>query len=308
MIKIEQKLRLSCMTDHPYIGLLRETRFENRRLEALGVEVISLDRLREKVSPQIIVRPERVDFFMLLYVFAGEGVHWVDFVEIPLSEGTLIVVRPGQVQRWHINDHYSAALVLVDPTALPYWGELNSVRDDDLLTLLDWQTSSQLTAPLSAEIAAALGRLETDINTFDDSALEVSLIRNEFLVLLLRIARWQRAITAVDMAQGRALLTYRLFLRELEKGFYKSHSLSFYAKRLGYSQSTISRACIAAEGRPAKSVIDRRIAMEAKRILIHTNLSVSEIGHDLGFSETTNFIKFFRRNVGTTPSRFRLQR
>ncbi len=287
---------------------VRETRFENKQLEALGVEVMSLTRLHQKVLPGFLAHPERVDFFMLIYVTAGEGTHWVDFVEIPLRAGTLIVVRPGQVQRWQTDKRCSGALVLIDPTALPYWGELTSVREGDLLALLDWQTASKLPSSLSVDIASTLTRLEGDIKAFDGSDLELSLIRHELLVMMLRIARWQRTLTTAQGAQGRQLLTYRLFVRELEKAYRTEHSLTFYANRLGYSTSTISRACAAIEGRPAKAVIDRRIALEAKRILIHTHSSIAEIGHDLGFSEVTNFVKFFRRNVGTTPFKFRLQR
>lgn len=284
---------------------LRETRFENSQLNALGVEIISLGQLRQKVPQKILAQPERVDFFMLVYVTSGEGRHWVDFVETSLCKGSLLIVRPGQVQRWQVDGRYSATIVLIDPMALPYWGEISSVREGGLLTLLDWQTVSQLPASLSSDISTSLIRLESDIHSFDGSELESSLIRHESLVLMLRIARWQRSLNRNSNISGRQLATYRLFIHELEKTFRKEHSLSFYAKRLGYSQSTISRACSAAEGRTAKIVIDRRITLEAKRSLIHTGLSVSEIGYDLGFSETTNFVKFFKRNTGTTPYQFR---
>ncbi len=287
---------------------LRETRFENRQLEALGIEVMNLDRLRQKLPRETFYQPERVDFFMLIHVLAGKGSHWVDFVEFPLGPGSLIVVRPGQVQRWQADGSYSATLVLIDPAALPYWGELSSAREGDLLALLDWQTVCRLPPDLSTDIGSTLTRLTRDIAAFDGSTLEIFLIRHEFLVLMLRLARWQQHLTSGQRAQGRQLATYRMFIQELETAFQREHRLAYYAKRLGYSQSTLSRACSAAEGRPAKTVIDRRIVLEAQRILVHSSASVAEIGHQLGFSEPTNFVKFFRRIVGTTPADFRTQR
>jgi AraC-like DNA-binding protein len=45
--------------------------------------------------------------------------------------------------------------------------------------------------------------------------------------------------------------------------------------------------------------------LEAKRQLAVTSDSVESIGLSLGFSEATNFVKFFRRVSGDTPAAFR---
>ena len=84
--------------------------------------------------------------------------------------------------------------------------------------------------------------------------------------------------------------------------FAAEHQLQYYAKRLGYSQSAISRACVSAEGRSAKSVISARILLETKRLQAHSNASVASVTHQLGFSEPT---KFFRKGASLTPARFR---
>lgn len=52
-------------------------------------------------------------------------------------------------------------------------------------------------------------------------------------------------------------------------------------------------------------MIDRRVALEAKRLLVHTDASSVAIGEQLGFTEPTNFLKFFRSRVGKTPEAFR---
>ena len=62
---------------------------------------------------------------------------------------------------------------------------------------------------------------------------------------------------------------------------------------------------MAAAGHTAKQVVDLRIALEAKRLLVHSGATVAQIGHRLGFSEATNFVKFFRRLAGVTPLEFR---
>lgn len=71
------------------------------------------------------------------------------------------------------------------------------------------------------------------------------------------------------------------------------------------SEKTLSRVCLNLNGLPAKTLINQRLILEAKRLLAHTSMSVQAIGLELGFDESTNFVKFFRRETGTTPLAFR---
>ena len=51
--------------------------------------------------------------------------------------------------------------------------------------------------------------------------------------------------------------------------------------------------------------VSRRVALEAKRLLVHTALPVTTIAAKVGFSEPTNFVKFFKREAGMSPGDFR---
>ena len=86
-------------------------------------------------------------------------------------------------------------------------------------------------------------------------------------------------------------------------------STSALALALGSSQRTVQRALASLEaaGVTPKAFISARIVLEAKRLLVHSGESVAQVGHRLGFSEPTNFVKFFRRMAGSTPQAFRRQ-
>jgi AraC-like DNA-binding protein len=68
------------------------------------------------------------------------------------------------------------------------------------------------------------------------------------------------------------------------------------------SGQIVNRACFAATGKTAKALVDQRVALEGARLLAHAKISVNEISHRLGFTETTNFVRFFVRMVGSTPT------
>ena len=77
------------------------------------------------------------------------------------------------------------------------------------------------------------------------------------------------------------------------------------ARALGYSTRTLSRASMDAAGVGAKEYIDRRVLLEAKRLLAHGDQPAAKIAARLGFSSATNFTKFFHQRTGTSPLAFR---
>ena len=284
---------------------LPEVRFKNPRLAALGIEPMSMAELRGKVAAKRFDQPERVDFYLLMLVGAGVGIHTVDFRDWPLSPGQMLFVQPGQVQQWHFEDQFEAQLILIDPGALPHSNGQIFSRELGLLGFEEWLTGLQLAGDALQVIEAGFQQLRQDFDRFSGEGLDIALIRHALMALLIRIAKQQKQGRESGALAENRRLTHRLFVQALEASFAKERSLQHYARRLGYSESTISRACLAAEGRSAKEVISRRITLEAKRLLAHSTASVAEVAYQLGFSEATNFVKFFRRNAGVTPKDFR---
>jgi AraC-like DNA-binding protein len=74
---------------------------------------------------------------------------------------------------------------------------------------------------------------------------------------------------------------------------------------MGCNTKSLTRAALDAIGLTAKDYISTRINLEAKRLLTHTTMSVTVISDHLGFNESTNFTKFFKREVEQSPSDFR---
>ena len=58
-------------------------------------------------------------------------------------------------------------------------------------------------------------------------------------------------------------------------------------------------------GVPAGVWLRQRLLLEAKRLLVHTDLTVSQVGEKLEFKDTTYFNRFFKRETGQTPGAFR---
>ncbi|MBP2472635.1 AraC-like DNA-binding protein/mannose-6-phosphate isomerase-like protein (cupin superfamily) [Crossiella equi] len=243
--------------------------------------------------------PQRMDFHLIALVTSGTGTHTVDFVRHDCRPGTLLWVRPGQVQQFARDSDLEASLVFFAPAFPP---RLRAA--DHLLARRGGPVRWQLAGQDLAAITANLAQLGADYarTARGDYPAWTELLRHLLATLLLRIAALPRGGDG-EADGGNA--TFTQFQRELERFFAQTRQVEDYADRLGCSSKTLTRACRAATGQAAKQLIDARVALEAKRLLAYTNLPVANISRRLGFSEPTNFGKFFQREAGQSPSAFR---
>lgn len=94
--------------------------------------------------------------------------------------------------------------------------------------------------------------------------------------------------------------------RELLEQNYRNHPpLDFYARKLGVTTARLNACCRIATGRSPLALINDRLLTEAKRNLLYSDMSVNEIGAALGYDDPAYFNRFFSRNAGMPPGRFR---
>ncbi|HRQ66894.1 MAG TPA: helix-turn-helix transcriptional regulator, partial [Xanthomonadaceae bacterium] len=76
------------------------------------------------------------------------------------------------------------------------------------------------------------------------------------------------------------------------------------ARQLGISARSFHR-CLAEAGTTYRSLLDDTRRERAERLLRDTDLPVAAIAERLGYADTSNFSRCFRRWCGTTPRAFR---
>ncbi|AGL19868.1 AraC family transcriptional regulator [Actinoplanes sp. N902-109] len=245
--------------------------------------------------------PRRLPYHLLALTTAGHGTIEIDFERHLCRPGTLVWVRPGQVLRFGAEPGLDATLVTWERTLLSA-AEVTGVPVDDLPGPTRWQLAGEDEDAVITEVA----QLGVDCVRHPAPAGDVvaGLLRHQLAVLLLRVA----LLGGGDhrMTSSSETRTFARFRRDLEDGHGESRRVEDYAARIGCSVRTLTRASLALTGRTAKQVVDDRVALEARRLLACTDLSVAEIGRQLGFGEPTNFGRFFHREVGMSPGAFRV--
>ena len=94
----------------------------------------------------------------------------------------------------------------------------------------------------------------------------------------------------------------------VEKRFTHAYGVAAYANVLGVTARYLNDRCRAANGPNAMAIVHQRKALEARRLLLFTDMAIADIGASLGFEDPAYFARFFRREVGVSPTGFRAAR
>lgn len=105
-----------------------------------------------------------------------------------------------------------------------------------------------------------------------------------------------------DPAQRHA----RLFRTLVDRKFRETRRITDYAAAIGISATHLNRVCRQVLGASALEIIERRIALEARRQLRFSDLSIKQIAADLGYEDPAYFTRFATRLLGMAPSAYRL--
>jgi AraC-like DNA-binding protein len=269
--------------------------FRNPSMPHLEIESFRLSELRRRMPARFFERVQRPRFHLLALYTDGEGCQEVDFVRLACVPGTLIHVHPGQVLRYLSVERAEAQLVLFTPEFLWPTGQAETDQPSHL----------SLDASGFAAVRALFEAIDQEYATTDGGRLSEAIMRHLLMALLLRLGREAAGARPLDGMPSVQHETYGRFRQVLEREFARTRAVQDYAHELGCAPRTLNRAVLAIAGVPVKRFIDDRVTLEAKRLLAHTPLSVAEIAGRLGFSEPTNFVKFFRRGTGLIPGDFR---
>ncbi|WP_313374400.1 helix-turn-helix transcriptional regulator [Chishuiella sp.] len=99
--------------------------------------------------------------------------------------------------------------------------------------------------------------------------------------------------------------TFRSFLKLLEIHYKEARDVNFYAEKLFMTSRNLNNICQKILHQSVSEIIETRKLTEAKNLLVTTDLTIAEIGFELGYNEKTYFTHSFKRKSGITPSEFR---
>ncbi|HTM91588.1 MAG TPA: helix-turn-helix domain-containing protein, partial [Flavisolibacter sp.] len=98
---------------------------------------------------------------------------------------------------------------------------------------------------------------------------------------------------------------FQAFIQLLSADNGVKNKVAYYSKKLNTTPQNINAACQKSIQKPAAKVLSEFVLSEAKRLLLYTDKTVSEIAFDLEFTDPSHFVKYFKKTTGSTPQVFR---
>lgn len=95
------------------------------------------------------------------------------------------------------------------------------------------------------------------------------------------------------------------FIKLVSKHFATEHTLKFYADKLCLSAKHLTRIIKATTGKTPHDILYKRIVQQALAMLDDDRISIGQIAEELHFSDQAAFCKFFKKQMGITPTAYR---
>jgi AraC-like DNA-binding protein len=272
----------------------------------LDLEVFSVAELRQRVDAGHFRTAHRIAFYLLICVTQGKCTHIVDFKPVNCEAGTLLALCPAQANHFDADSDWDGWLLIFRPEFLLPLRKDGKVSDMKLAVDLEALPEVlRLTSQEFKTVTAAMTQMHGDASLHAPSEDLHALLRHQLYALLLRLQILRGQREALVGRNASSFIRFKRFQQLVEKNFAKCHQVSEYARIMGCSEKSLTRAALEAAGMPAKMFIAARINLEAKRLLAHTAMPIGLISDYVGFDEETNFTKFFKREVGCSPGEFR---
>ena len=250
--------------------------------------------------------PHRHDYYTILVVKYAKGKHIIDFCEYPLENHQIYFVSPGQVHQV-IEEEASEGFSLV--FSAQFLVENNIVED----FISDLQLFDQIgeTPPLQPTAAsfADLYHLGQEMQRYYKDTNYVFRYEAIGAYLKLFLIACHNHCTNTPEKCHSFDAGYQLLksFKQLINTHYKQwHKTSEYAQELYITADHLNKVVKGLTGKTAKEHIQHKIVLEAKRMLFFTDYAQKEIAYELGFSEPAHFSSFFKKQTGSSPSKFKI--
>ncbi|MEJ5090039.1 helix-turn-helix domain-containing protein [Sphingobacterium faecium] len=160
-----------------------------------------------------------------------------------------------------------------------------------------------VTSALFEEIESIFDKIV--LERAEDSAFSESVLKS-YLQLVLALCSKVKSPQLINSRVYHDELTVGLkFQKLLEAFFLIERSVQFYAYELALGLDSFSKKVKKELGKSPSQFIQDRVVLEAKKLLHLTYLSIKEIAAKLGFEDEFYFSRYFKKNVGISPSSFR---
>jgi AraC family transcriptional activator of pobA len=279
------------------VPALKIYRFKNTAVSANTSETLP-------ITPLPTDTPHRHTYYEILFIEEGQGFHEIDFHSYAMQGTGMHFLKPGQV---HLLTF-----------AVPCQGFIVAFSEDFYNFYNPAGTSLSKFPFFQTAIRQPILRLSEAERRYFHNMLENMVedhLRNEpdqnmlgqYLGLMLQKCAIisQKETRSYENSASSIPEIVGHFQELVEKNFREMHEVQQYATILKVSPDYLSKTVKRFLGVQTQEYILDKLLLEAKRLLVFTNLSSKEIAYHIHIEDPSYFGRIFKRKSGLTPNEYR---
>lgn len=285
--------------------LIPHIAFQTKSSEIEGIEIFRIEDLIQR-KHQLDHDPEKahqLKFYMMVFYTHGRSKHLVDFVWHDVKKNTIIYLRKGQVNSFKFKEDVKGYMILFTED---YFNErLNKLPSDTIIRLFTSHLfSPKIQMPENSNVSGYIEFLFDEFYNKDIKFNKKNIINYLYNIIFSKLETLKQEQTFY-LKDSLKLTTFLKFKSLLEENFHESRNADFYASKLNITYKHLNFICKEVINQTAKQFIDDFIVLEAKRQLINSSVKSTQLAFSMGFEESSNFVKYFKKHTGLTPNNFK---
>ena len=284
---------------------LPEINFENKDNPKSYFDIVKIEDLLKRELDHEINKNHLVKFYIIFFVYEGQGYHTIDFSDYNYSQGTVLLVRKDQIQKFFRSPNVKGyLLVFTEDFIISHLNRMEAMKAMQLFNdSLSFPKIEFNDKEEFSDFTILLKHLELEYNIKDNFSIGIT--RSVLHIVITKLFRI-KSKKGFFVERKKYMSQFLAFQKLVEEDCFKSKKVQYYAQKMGVSSKTLNSIVNnVINDTSAKTFIDERTIMQIKRLLISTDHSIKEIAYMAGFSDPTNFFKYFKKFTGNSPEIFR---
>lgn len=249
-----------------------------------------------------ISKPHRHDFFFMVYFTQGSGTHTIDFITYPIQPGDIFFMSPAQVHSWELSEDIDGFVAFF--SADFYLKDFAQHKLFDFPFFNTTQYQPMLHLPPS-HIGFVTNTMQSIYTEFRQQEKQVDEVLQSYLnILLIKLSRIYQQHTASGIS-SHLIHQIRQLETLIDTHYIDQKSVQAYADMMHLSVKQLNHVCKTALNKSTSELIQDRIVLEAKRLLVHSDWTIAQVGAHLQYFDNAYFTRFFKKITGLTPDQFR---
>lgn len=269
--------------------------------EELLIDLVELEVIKKYLSDH---PAHYLTYYDITLITEGEGWFRLDDTLYQVKPGDVLFSVPNRFREWDTSNIINGyALIFEEEFLLSFFNDPDFLKN---ISFLSKKSSTAAKLSLNDEDYIVIRKLTEDVSCEIGSAAPndnhiLRAILYRILKSLDRIYIRENSVEEVDVRNRYIIRFYEL----LDIHYREFHSVRYYADKLCITSDYLNQLIHKESHISTKQVIRDRLIIEAKKLLLYTKISVSEISDVLHFESPSYFIRFFRKHTGFSPLNFR---